>query len=206
MTRSNMLQLLVGMCAAATCLLAGLQRVGDGTAGNGSSAKAADSSPAYRIGAGDILQVDVWREPDVSAASVTVRPDGKISLPMTGEVHVAGLSPGELEQIITDKLSSLIRNPRVTVTAREVTSQRIYLIGEVRREGMLRLAGPTTVLQALAEAGGVTDYAKRNRIYILRMEAGRQIRLSFNYNDVVRGQKVEQNVLLLPGDTIVIPR
>ena len=162
--------------------------------------------PAYRIGPGDVLQIDVWREPDASAASVTVRPDGRVSLSMIGEVRAAGLTPTELEAMLSDRFGKLIRDARVTVTVREVTSQRIYLIGEVRREGSVRMVGPITVLQALAEAGGITDFAKRNRIYILRGSSGRQMRLPFNYDDVVRGQKVEQNVLLLPGDTIVVPR
>jgi polysaccharide export outer membrane protein len=168
--------------------------------------KNGETYPVYRIGAGDILQVDVWKEPDASVASVTVRPDGKISLVMIGEMDAAGLTPGELEGILAEKFGRVIRDARVTVTVREVTSQKVYVIGEVRREGPVRMAGPITVLQALAEAGGVTDYAKRNRIYILRMSSGRQVRLPFHYDEVVRGQNVEQNIRLYPGDTIVVPR
>lgn len=175
--------------------------------GNGNTTLETDSAyPVYRIGPGDVLQIDVWKEPDASAAAVTVRPDGRVSVAMIGEVRVAGMTPTQLESVLSEKFGTLIRDARVTVTVREVTSQRIYLIGEVRREGPVRLTGPITVLQALAEAGGITDFAKRNRIYILRASNGRQMRLPFNYDDVVRGQKVEQNVLLFPGDTIVVPR
>jgi len=162
--------------------------------------------PAYRIGPGDILQIDVWKEPDASTPSVTVRPDGRISLAMIGEVQVAGRTPAELKAMLSEKFGEFIRGPRVTVTVRDVNSQKIYLIGEVRREGLLRLAGPTTVLQALAEAGGITDYAKRKRIYILRIVNGAQVNLPFDYDAVVRGQKVAQNVMLVAGDTIVVPR
>jgi polysaccharide export outer membrane protein len=162
--------------------------------------------PTYRIGPGDVLQIDVWKEPDASMAAVTVRPDGMISLAMIGETPAADRTPAELETALAEKYGELIRDPRVTVTVREVTSQRVYLIGEVRREGPVRMVGRLTVLQALAEAGGITDYAKRNRIYILRTSNGRQVKLPFNYGEVVRGQKVEQNVQLFPGDTIVVPR
>jgi polysaccharide export outer membrane protein len=92
------------------------------------------------------------------------------------------------------------------VTVREIHSQRVYVIGEVRREGAIRLTGPLTVLQTLAEAGGLTDYAKRKKIYILRVQNGRQIRLPFDYDAVLRGERVEQNITLLPGDTLVVPR
>jgi polysaccharide export outer membrane protein len=162
--------------------------------------------PAYRIGPGDVLQIDVWKEPDASNPSVTVRPDGRISLAIIGEVQVAGRTPAELKATLSEKFGELIRGARVTVTVRDVNSQKIYLIGEVRREGLIRLAGPTTVLQALAEAGGITDYAKRKRIYILRIVNGRQVNLPFDYDAVVRGQKVDQNVMLVAGDTIVVPR
>jgi len=160
----------------------------------------------YRIGPGDVLQIEVYKEPDASVQSITVRPDGKISMPMAGEVPVVDLTPAELEKTLSAKLGELIRSARVTVMVREVNSQKIYVIGEVRREGAIRVVGPMTVLQALAEAGGLTDYAKRHRIYILRTGAGRQLVLPFDYNAVVRGQKVDQNVVLHANDTVIVPR
>jgi polysaccharide export outer membrane protein len=152
------------------------------------------------------LHVEVWKEPDASNPAATVRPDGKISLPMLGEVQAAGLAPADLQKALLPRYAELIRGARVTVMVREVNSQRVYVIGEVRREGPVRMVAPLTVLQALAEAGGMTDYAKRKKIYILRMSGGRQVSLPFDYDAVVRGEKVGQNVALLAGDTVIVPR
>lgn len=173
---------------------------------DGASGLAGFALPAYRIGPGDTLQIDVWKEPDISVPEVTVRPDGRISLAIIGEVQAAGLSPKELEAAITSRLENVIKSPRVTVSVRDASSQKVYVIGEVRREGAVRMTGPMTVLQALAEASGITDYAKRKQIYILRLAGNRQVRLPFDYEAVLRGQKAEQNVVLQPGDTIVVPR
>lgn len=168
---------------------------------------AGETEPApYRVGPGDVLQIDVWKEPDASSAAIVVRPDGRISLAMIGEVRAAGLTPAELEKTLVERFGGFIKNPRVTVIVRDPNSQKVYLIGELRREGAIRMAGPMTVLQALAEAGGITDYAKPKQIYVLRVVHGRQLRLPFDYAAVVKGLKVEQNVTLLPGDTIVVPR
>jgi polysaccharide export outer membrane protein len=160
----------------------------------------------YRIGPGDVLQIDVWKEPDASNPSVTVRPDGRVSLAMVGELSVVGLTPSELEEALRQRFGALIKDARVTVSVREASSQKVYVIGEVRREGSIRMMGPMTVLHALAEAGGLNEYAKRKDIYVLRVANGRQVRFSFNYEAVVRGQKGEQNITLQPGDTIVVPR
>ncbi len=162
--------------------------------------------PSYRIGARDVLQVLVWKEPEVSAPEVVVRSDGKISLPILKEVEVVGLTPAELERQLTEKLSRFINAPEVTVLAREINSEKVYLVGAVKREGPIAFRSSMTVLQALAEVGGVTDYAKKKSIYILRTENQKQIRLRFNYEDVIKGERPEQNVLVLPGDTIVVPQ
>lgn len=164
------------------------------------------SGAEYRIGPGDVLQVEVWKEPEASTAAATVRMDGTISVAMLGEVRAAGLSTRELQGTLEAAYGALIRGARVTVLVREVTSQRVYVIGEVRREGPIRLATPLTVLQALAEAGGLTDYAKRKKIYILRMAEGRRQILPFDYEAVVRGEKMQQNIQLRPSDTLVVPR
>jgi len=160
----------------------------------------------YRIGPGDVLHVDVWKEPDTMSPATMVRPDGKISVPMLGDVQAAGLRPADLQRVLTDKYAEFIRNARVTVTIKEINSQKIYLIGEVKKEGPIRLQAPMNVLQALAEAGGVTDYAKRKKIYILRTVKGRQMILRFDYDAVVRGSRIEQNLVLLAGDTVIVPR
>lgn len=160
----------------------------------------------YRIGPGDVLGVEVWKEPDASSASLTVRPDGKISLPMVGEVEAAGLTPMELETALTNKYREFIRVTRLTVLVREINSQKVYLIGEVKKAGPIRLQAPLTVLQALAEAGGVTDWAKRRKIYILRSVPNGKTMLPFDYDAVVRGEKMQQNVVLMAGDTVIVPR
>ena len=159
----------------------------------------------YLIGIGDVLQVSVWREPDASAPTATVRSDGKISLPLVKDVEVAGMTAAEVERTIAERMSKFIRAPEVTVIVREIHSQKVYLIGAVRTVGPVTLTGPMTVLQAITEAGGLTDYAKKKQIYILRTVDGKQTRLPFNYEAVINGQGIAQNVQLLPNDTIVVP-
>jgi len=161
--------------------------------------------PEYRIEAGDILAVEVWKEPDLSVPSVPVRLDGKISLPMLGQTSVAGLTPAELEAGLRQRYGEYVRAPRVTVLLKEINSQKAYVIGEVKKEGFVHLASRVTVLQALAECGGITDFANRGKIHILRTTSGRQELLPFDYTAVVRGKKMEQNIVLLPGDTVVVP-
>jgi len=159
----------------------------------------------YRIGSGDTLQISVWKEPDASVPSVVVRPDGKITIPMLKDVEVAGLTPSETEKLITDGLGKYITDANVTVVIAAINSKKIYVIGAVRKEGTLSYTYGMTVMQALSEAGGLTDYAKHKKIYILRNEGGREYRLDFNYDEVVKGERMDQNIVLLPGDTLVIP-
>jgi polysaccharide biosynthesis/export protein len=160
----------------------------------------------YLIGPGDVLQVIVLKEPETSAAAVVVRSDGMISLPLIKEVSAAGMTPRNLEQLITQRLSKLIRDADVTVLVKEIHSEKIYMIGAVRKEGPIVLQGTLTILQAISEAGGFTDYAKRSRIYVLRQETGNQVRLPFDYKAVIRGDHPEENIALLPGDTVVVPQ
>ena len=159
----------------------------------------------YRIGTGDVLQVVVYKEPDASVPDATVRSDGKISMPMLGEVEVQGLTPSELEKSLELRLAKFINEPEVTVLIRTVQSERIYVVGKVRKEGPIRLAGPMTIMQAMSEAGGPTEFAKTTRIYLLRSDGPNQFRIPFNYKDVVRGRHPEQNILVQAGDTLVVP-
>jgi polysaccharide export outer membrane protein len=159
----------------------------------------------YSIGSGDTLQVSVWKEPELSVPSVVVRSDGKITLPLIKEVDVGGMTPQQAEGVITERIGKFITAPNVTVVVASVNSKKVYLIGAVRKEGALVYTHGMTVMQALGEGGGLTDYAKRKKIYILRTENGKEYRLDFNYEEVIRTQRMEQNVALLPGDTIVIP-
>jgi len=172
----------------------------------GKTASPEGAAGVYRIGAGDILQVHVWKEAEASMPAVVVRSDGKISLPIIKEIEVIGLTPAELETLLTERFSRFINGPEVTVLVKEVHSEKIYLVGGVKKEGPIRLQASMTVLQALAEAGGLTDYAKKKKIYVLRTENGRQVRLPFNYESVIKGENMAQNVVVQPGDTIVVPQ
>jgi polysaccharide biosynthesis/export protein len=160
----------------------------------------------YRIGPGDTLQISVWREPEASVPSAVVRPDGYISMPLLKQIEVAGVTPTELERKITERLTEYINAPDVTVVVAQINSKRVYIVGAARREGPLAYTYRMTVMQALSEAGGLTDYAKRKKIYVLRAENGKEYQLPFNYDEVIRGERTEQNIQLLPGDTIIIPR
>jgi polysaccharide biosynthesis/export protein len=168
-------------------------------------AKQLTEARPYVIGSGDVLQIIVDREPDASIASVVVRPDGNISVPMLRQATAAGLTLPELEKQLTAQFAKFIRDPDVTVLVREIHSEKVYVIGAVRKEGAITLQGPLTVLQALAEAGGLTDYAKRSKIYVLRPNPSEHQRLSFDYNSVIRGQHSEQNIVLQSGDSVVVP-
>ena len=166
----------------------------------------AQPSSTYVIGAGDVLAINVWQEPEASVLSTVVRSDGLISLPLIKEIEAAGLTPKQLEKALTEKLSKQIRQPDVTVLVKEIHSEKIYLIGALKKESQLPLKSSLTVLQAIAEAGGVTDYAKKSKIYVLRKENGKQVKYPFDYTSVIRGEHMEQNITLKPGDTIVVPQ
>jgi polysaccharide export outer membrane protein len=159
----------------------------------------------YQIGPGDVLQIIVWKEQEATVPSVVVRSDGRVGLPFVKEVDLAGLTPAQAEQAITSGLKPFINEPDVTVIVREVHSKRIYMVGAIKHEGPIDLKYPMTMLQALSEAGGLTDYAKRKRIYILRQENGKETRIYFNYDSVIKGEQMEQNIQVMPGDTIVAP-
>ena len=174
----------------------------------GSSSPAATrpsaSDSEYKIGPQDVLHVDVWKEPDISR-QVTVRPDGKISLPLLNDVQAAGSTAMELSVVIRDGLKKYITEPQVTVTVSEINSRRVYVTGEVLRAGAYPLLPNMTVLQALSSCGGFTQFANTKKIYILRTEGGKQMRIPVNYKAVVSGRKPEENIPLQPGDTIVVP-
>lgn len=168
------------------------------------AAPVADVPVDYVIGSADVLGVVFWREAELSG-DVTVRPDGKISLPVIGEIEAAGLKPEELRDRVKAASGKYITDPNVAVVVRTINSRKVFITGQVRTPGGQNLVGPLTVLQALAQAGGLNEYADAKNITILRQEQGRPVVLKFNYKDVARGRKLEQNVLLKPGDTVVVP-
>jgi polysaccharide biosynthesis/export protein len=168
-----------------------------------SATKPHDAS--FIIGNDDVLAINVWKEPDISR-SIPVRSDGKISLPLVGEVQATGQTPLKLEQEIAARLKSYIAEPEVTVIVQQINSQKFNILGQVTRPGSYAIANAATVLDAIAVAGGFRDFAKQKSIYILRQGAdGSQTRLRFNYKEVVKGQNPAQNIRLLPRDTIVVP-
>lgn len=153
----------------------------------------------YKIGIEDVLNIRVWREADLSG-NVVVRPDGKITLPLAGDVEAAGMTPEALGQKVAEALSRFLTKPEVIVSVVDVRSKRYYISGNVLRSGPVPLVTPTTVLQALSSAG-LGQWAKKNKIVIMR---GTE-RLKFNYNEVIRGKKIEQNIFLQDGDHIFVP-
>jgi polysaccharide export outer membrane protein len=167
-------------------------------------AKPATEDPSYIIGAEDVLNVNVWKENEISR-SVPVRPDGKISLPLLNDVQAAGLTPQQLAASIREGLKKFMAEPEVTVIVTAVNSRRVYIMGEVTHPGAIPLLHGMTVLQALASAGSFTQFANIKGIYVLRNENGKQVKYPFNYKSVVKGQNQEQNMELKPGDTIVVP-
>jgi polysaccharide export outer membrane protein len=159
--------------------------------------------PDYVIGADDMLQVSVWKEPDLTN-TLPVRPDGKISLPLLNDVQAAGLTPMQLSASITEKLKKFLADPRVTVVVTQINSQRVYVLGEVLHTGAMNLLPNMTVLQALATAG-FTQFANTGGIYVLRVESGEQKKIPVKYKKLIKGEAMEQNIALKPGDTIVVP-
>jgi polysaccharide export outer membrane protein len=166
--------------------------------------KAATADPNYTIGPQDVLDISVWKEPELTR-SVPVRPDGKISLPLLNDVQAAGLTPSQLAALITTNLKKFVTAPQVTVIVTAINSQRVFIIGEVLRPGAFPLLPGMTVLQALSSAGGFTQFASLSKIYILRNEDGKQTKHPFNYKAAINGKQVDQNFLMKAGDQIVVP-
>jgi polysaccharide export outer membrane protein len=198
------------IAAAALCLVAGGLWAQSPSAPAGDAAQtAAPANPKahddqFVIGNDDLLAINVWKEPDVSR-NVPVRSDGKISLPLVGEVQATGRTPLALEREIAEKLKSYISEPEVTVIVQQINSQKFNILGQVARPGSYAIANSTTVLDAIALAGGFRDFAKKKKIYVLRQGAGGETRIPFDYKEVSQGKNMAQNIRLQPGDTVIIP-
>ncbi len=195
--------LLSGVLAAQTTSKPATANSLPGATGADSGSKAHDDS--FVIGNDDVLAINVWKEADISR-SIPVRSDGKISLPLVGEVQAAGRTPLELEREIATKLANYISQPEVTVMVQQINSQKFNVLGQVAHPGAFVIVNSPTVLDAIALAGGFRDFAKQKSIYILRQNAdGTQARLPFNYKDVVKGRSLTQNIRLQARDTVVVP-
>ncbi|WP_109484808.1 polysaccharide biosynthesis/export family protein [Occallatibacter savannae] len=169
----------------------------------GASDKAHDEK--YVIGNDDVLGISVWKEPDLTK-SIPVRSDGKISLPLVGELQATGKTPLQLENDITEKLKSFITAPEVNVIVQQVNSRKFNVMGEVSKPGSYPLTASTTIMDAIAIAGGFRDFAKKTGVYILRKGPdGKESRINFNYKSFIKGKNSDQNVRIEPNDTIIIP-
>ena len=175
-----------------------------GQAERQASASAAPLPAGYVIGPDDVLGIVYWREPDMSG-DVTVRPDGKITLPVIGEMQAAGVGPVELQKQITAAAGRFLTDVNVAVVVRQINSRKVFVTGQVKTPGAHALNAPLTVMQALALAGGLLEYADEKNITILRVTADGTSSLKFNYKDVAKGKNLAQNVVLKPGDTVVVP-
>jgi len=212
------------ICCALTCaasaqqdgvrarLMTDKESAVDLNSGRAAGSPSKTSSPAgiaigsdFVIGAGDVLMVNVWRETEISR-TVPVRPDGKLSLPLVGDVIANGRTPKQLEEEITQRLHGYIANPQVTVVLQEVKSKKVNILGQVAKPGTYDMRPQMTVLDAIALSGGLKDFARVRKIYVLRVdENGTPRRYRFNYKDVIKGRKLAQNIQMQSRDTIVVP-
>jgi polysaccharide export outer membrane protein len=160
--------------------------------------------PNYVIGPQDVLDISVWKENELTR-TVPVRPDGKISMPLLNDVRAAGLTPNQLAAQITTSLKRFVTDPQVTIIVTQINSQRVYILGEVTHTGAYPLLPDMTILQALSSSGGFTQFANRKKIYMFRVENGKQVKYPFDYKAVIDGKQTSENVALKAGDTIVVP-
>jgi len=170
----------------------------------GSAPEAVKPPEDYVIGTDDLLSVSFWREKELST-DVVVRPDGKITLPLINDVYAAGLTPDQLREKVLTEAARYLEDPSPTVVVKQINSRKVFITGEVFKPGPYALTAPTSVLQLIAMAGGLQEFAQKKDIMILRMEAGRQIAFTFDYSSVVKRKNLQQNIFLKPGDTIVVP-
>jgi polysaccharide biosynthesis/export protein len=201
----------LALCSAATAAFAAPQNAAAPAASNAVRPAGAPAIPAgvtppagYVIGPDDQLGILYWREKDMSA-DVVVRPDGLISLPLLNDIQAAGLTPEQLRLAITQGASKFVEEPTVSVVVKAINSRKVFITGQVGKPGFYPIAGPTTVLQLIATAGGVAEYADKGKISIVRRENGKDTSFRFNYEEVMKGKKLTQNIELQPGDTVVVP-
>ena len=180
------------------------QQPADAPASGASGAAAAVLPAGYVIGPEDVLSIVVWREKDMSADAI-VRPDGQISIPLLNDLQAAGLTPDQLKAAIERAASKYMAEPNATVIVKTINSRKVHIVGNVIKAGTYPLAGETTVLQLIAQAGGLQEYADEKHITVMRKEDGKDNVLKFNYKDVVHQKNLQQNVLLKPGDTVIVP-
>jgi polysaccharide biosynthesis/export protein len=164
------------------------------------------ATPAgYMIGVDDVLSILFWRDKDLSAPEITVRPDGKVTLPLLNDVQAAGLTPEQLRDAVLDAARKYVEDPNPTVIVKEIKSRKVFITGQVEKPGPYPLNGSVTVLQLIATAGGLRDFADGKNISVMRMRPGAQAVFEFNYQDLLKKKNLRQNIELEPGDTVVVP-
>jgi polysaccharide biosynthesis/export protein len=164
----------------------------------------AEASPEFTIGPEDVLSITVWHEPDLTNR-VTVRPDGKIGIPLLNDIQAGGLTPKQLQQDITEGLRKFVSGPQVSVIVQEIHSQIVYITGSIARPGAYPLGHPMTVMEFLVQAGGLSEFAKAEDIQVLRKESGKLRRFRFNYKQFAEGRNYQQDIFLRTGDMIIVP-
>jgi len=160
--------------------------------------------PGYVIGTDDVLSIVYWKDKDMSSEA-QVRPDGRIALPLINDVQAAGLTPEQLREKLTEESKKFMEDASITVVVRQINSRKAFITGEIYKPGTYPLTSPTTVMQLIAMAGGLREYANAKKIVIMRSENGNQKSLPFNYKDIVEGKNLQQNIELKPGDTVIVP-
>lgn len=171
--------------------------------GTGTASTGTPLPTDYVIGPDDVLSIVFWRDADMTQ-EVTVRPDGNITLPLMGDIKAAGLKPTELRDLVATSASKFIEDPNVTVVVKQINSRNVFITGGVTRPGPYPVSGQMTVLQLITVAGGLTEFADGKKIRILRVENGKSTFMLFNYNEVQDGKKLEQNIVLKPGDSVMV--
>jgi polysaccharide export outer membrane protein len=201
----SLIVIVVMACASSGVAAQQTARTGQIAAAGAAATTQSPTPPAdYVIGAADVLSIVFWRDKEMSA-DVIVRPDGRISLPVLGDIRAAGLTPEQLRAHITEAAGKYLEEPDATVGIKEIRSRNVYITGNVARPAAYPLNGEMTVLQLIAVAGGLLEYADSKSIVIIQTEGARQQYRKFNYKDVIRQKHASQNIVLKPGDTIVVP-
>ena len=175
-----------------------------GSTGSWSQDSQSVIDPTFELGVGDVITVAVWKDPDLSS-SVPVRPDGLVSLPLIGEVRAAGKTPDALRKEVEERMGQFVKAPTVSVVVTEIKSLMVYVLGEVGRPGAFELTRPLRLMQLLAMAGGLTEYAKKDQVVVLRAQGRDETRLVVSFKDVSSGKALDTNIWLDPGDTVIVP-
>lgn len=193
------------LCAAPAAAIGAQKEAQPRDAAPPAPARASAIGAPYTIGIGDILGIHVWKDAEISRPNVMVRPDGRISLPLVGDVQAAGLAPSALSAMITDKLKDYITDPHVTVIVEAINSYRVYMLGHVLKSGVYTFQNPTRLVEAIASAGGFDQFADTSHIIVLSSRGGGQTRVEVEFKKIVSGARLEDNIILHPGDTVIVP-